>query len=138
VDLVGERDLSLPIKALEILLSWDGCDAVINMGILGRRVFVDDYMAAVQAVDPAYSKEELEQAAGMVADFEKEYIARIASCMTYSNKPVFGVRLATGNQDQVVMEVKGCPFKTVFYPSPEQAVKACAEMYRYYDYLKKN
>ena len=138
VDLVGERDLSLPIKALEILLSWDGCDAVINMGILGRRVFVDDYMAAVQAVDPAYSKEELEQAAGMVADFEKEYIARIASCMTYSNKPVFGVRLATGNQDQVVMEVKGCPFKTVFYPSPEQAVKACAEMYRYYNYLKKN
>ena len=138
VDLVGERDLSLPLKALEILLSWDECDAVINMGILGRRVFVDDYIQAVQSVDPAYSEEELGQAAGMVADFEKEYIARIASCMTYSNKPVFGVRLATGIQDQVVMEVKGCPFKTVFYPSPEQAVKACAEMYRYYNYLKKN
>ncbi len=138
VDLVGERDLSLPIKALEILLSWEECDAVINMGILGRRVFVDDYIQAVQSVDPAYSEEELGQAAGMVADFEKEYISKIATCMTYNNKPVFGVRLATGIQDQVVMEVQGCPFKTVFYPSPEQAVKACAEMYRYYNYLKKN
>ena len=138
VDLVGERDLSLPVKALEALLAWEDCDAVINMGILGRRVFVDDYIKAIGKVDPAYTAEELEQAAGMVSDFENQYIDRIAELMTRTNKPVFGVRLATGLQDQVVMEVPGCPFKSVFYQSPEQAVKACAEMYNYYNFLKKN
>lgn len=138
VDLVGERDLSLPVKTLETLLDWEECDAVINMGILGRRVFVQDYIQATGEVDPAYTQEELQQAAGMVSDFENEYISRIAGLMTRTNKPVFGVRLATGCQDQVVMDVPGCPFKSVFYQSPEQAVRACAEMCNYYNFLKKN
>jgi acyl-CoA synthetase (NDP forming) len=38
IDLVGERDPTLPRAVLELLLKWDGCDAVINLGIVGRQL----------------------------------------------------------------------------------------------------
>ena len=35
IDLVGDTDLTVPIKVMEELMRWDGCDACIHMGILG-------------------------------------------------------------------------------------------------------
>jgi hypothetical protein len=55
--------------------------------------------------------------------------------MTEYNKPVFGVRLEQEDGDKTVMEVFDCPYKAVFYETPENAVKVCAEMYGYYSYL---
>jgi acyl-CoA synthetase (NDP forming) len=42
VDLVAEMDLSVPVMLIEELVKWDGCDAVIHLGILGRQLFVKD------------------------------------------------------------------------------------------------
>jgi len=36
VDLVGTNDFEVPIAAVEELLKWDGIDAVISLGIVGR------------------------------------------------------------------------------------------------------
>jgi len=47
IDLVGDRDPSIPMTVLEVLSKWDGCDGVINLGILGRRIVVERFGAAV-------------------------------------------------------------------------------------------
>ncbi|HSR11902.1 MAG TPA: acetate--CoA ligase family protein [Thermodesulfobacteriota bacterium] len=36
VDIVGEMDPSIPIKVIEALTAWEGCDAVIHLGRVGR------------------------------------------------------------------------------------------------------
>jgi acyl-CoA synthetase (NDP forming) len=40
IDLVGESDNTLPMIVVEELLKWDGCDAVINLGIIGRSIML--------------------------------------------------------------------------------------------------
>ncbi len=52
VDLVGENDLELPVKALKALAAWDGCDAVIHLGVSGRGFFLETLLKSVVAVDP--------------------------------------------------------------------------------------
>jgi hypothetical protein len=135
IDLVGEWDMHLPIHILESVLQWDECDAVINLGILGRKTFTRRYMEAIGMVDSAYSQDFLKQAFDQIADFETSYVQSIARLMTEYNKPVFGVRLEQEDGDKTVMEVFDCPYKAVFYETPENAVKVCAEMYGYYSYL---
>ncbi len=137
IDLVGERDLALPVKALKALLSWDGCDAVINLGVMGRRIFVRRYAEAILGIDPAYDRETIDQANEILKNFEDEYTSTIASLMTQYNKPVYGVSLEFDAQDKTVVEVKNSPYKTIFYQTPENAVKVCSKMYEYYTMLKK-
>jgi acyl-CoA synthetase (NDP forming) len=137
VDLVGERDHRIPMTVIEELLRWDGCDAVINLGILGRRVFVQGLADSIAAADPSYSAEFLEAARAFIADFEKRYIARIAALMETYGKPVFGVSLVTDAEDKTVYAVEGRRYKGVFYPTPERAVKALAKMHAYQRFLSR-
>ena len=60
VDLVGENDTRLPMFAMEELAKWDGCDAIINLGILGRRIMVKNLGDSVLKADPAFSPEFVE------------------------------------------------------------------------------
>jgi acyl-CoA synthetase (NDP forming) len=136
VDLVGERDLQLPIKVLEALMQWDGCDAVINLGIIGRRIFVQSYSRGVAAADPTADTGFLDKANQMIQDFEEEYIGRIADCMSRFDKPVIGVRLQDESGDKTVLEQPRYNYNPVFFQTPENAVKVCAEMYRYHNYLQ--
>ncbi len=135
IDLVGEWDEKLPIQVLESVLQWDECDAVINLGILGRKIFVSRYLDAIAETDPAYSQDFLHQASASITAFENSYVQSVARLMTEYNKPVFGVRLEQAEGDQTVMEVEDCPYKALFYETPENAVKVCAEMFRYYKFL---
>ncbi len=75
VDIVGERDDQVPMVAVEELLKWDGCDAVINLGIVGRRILVHRLLASARSVDPTASEAALQKAGQMIDDFEKRYIA---------------------------------------------------------------
>jgi acyl-CoA synthetase (NDP forming) len=135
VDLVGERDHQLPMTVIEELLKWDGCDAVINLGILGRRVFVKGLADSIGVADPSYSAEFLEAAKAYITDFEKQYIAHIAALMETYGKPVFGVSLVTDAEDKTVYAVAGRRYKGIFYPTPERAVKAFAKMQAYQRFL---
>jgi acyl-CoA synthetase (NDP forming) len=51
IDLVGDRDPSIPMNILEALLRWEGCDAVINLGVLGRRIMVKRFGESVLKAD---------------------------------------------------------------------------------------
>ncbi|MGA2518945.1 MAG: acetate--CoA ligase family protein [Thermodesulfobacteriota bacterium] len=136
VDIVGEMDNNLMTTIMEELLKWDGCDALINLGVLGRSIFFERMAAAVERADPSYSHDLLEHAKAYMRTFEEEYLKLVARLMESYHKPIFGVSLLTNEKSQTVYSVDGAVYKPVFYQSPEQAVKSCARMYEYYRFLQ--
>lgn len=116
---------------MEALLQWKDCDAVINLGILGRRLFLKRLADSVEHADASYTRESLDDAVHAFSDFENSYIEQVVRLMEAYDKPVFGVSLLTGEMDATVYRVKGCDLKGVFYETPERAVKAVARMVEY-------
>ncbi|MGD9308437.1 MAG: acetate--CoA ligase family protein [Desulfosarcina sp.] len=135
VDLVGENDLSIPLTVLEALLNWPGCDTVINLGILGRRIFLKRLADSVDKADPSYESTFLEDTVKALSDFESDYIAKIVRLMEQTGKPVIGVSLLTDEKDATVYRIQDCELKGVFFETPERAVKAVARMVEYQHYL---
>ncbi len=131
VDLVGENDLELPLQTMEALLKWDGCDAVINLGILGRRIFVKRLIANGEKADPDLTPEFNELVHDTIMQFEAQYIERIAALMQRYEKPVYGVSLLQDESDRTVYPVDHSPYNAVFYETPERAVQAFARMVDY-------
>ncbi len=131
VDLVGENDLDLPLAVLEELLRWEGCDGVINLGILGRRIFVKRLTEAAAVADPDLDSGFLDLARQTLQTFEETYVQRIAELCAQYGKPVYGVSLLREGTDRTVYNVAGCDYNGVFFETPERAVQAFAKMVAY-------
>ena len=131
VDLVGENDLDLPLTVMEELLRWDGCDGVINLGILGRRIFVNRLTEAAAKADPDLQAGFLEAACQTLDQFEKTYVQQTAQLCARYGKPVFGVSLLREDSDRTVYNIDGCPYNSVFFETPERAVQAFSQMVAY-------
>jgi acyl-CoA synthetase (NDP forming) len=131
IDLVGDRDLDLPLTILEALMQWEGCDAVINLGILGRRIFTRRMAEAIRKADPSYSPDSLEAAVSLYADLEQRFVEKIVQLMESYGKPVYGVSLVKDRSDQTVYRVNASRLKAVIYETPERAVHAFARMVEY-------
>lgn len=132
VDLVGENDPSLPLTVMEQLLGWDGCDAVINLGIHGRRLMVERLTANVSKADPDTDPAFLASLHQTLAAYESDYRAHAARLVERYAKPIFGVSLMTAKNDLTVYSVPGVRAKSVFYETPERAVRALARMVDYH------
>lgn len=137
VDLVGEQDPELPMKALEALASWNGCDAVINLGILGRRIFLERLGKAALKCDPEMDKGFLDQMRVILNQFEHNYIRQTVMLMERYEKPIVGVHLLTDDQDQTLYRMDGSSYKGVFYETPERAVYALSKMVAYHEFLSR-
>jgi acyl-CoA synthetase (NDP forming) len=135
IDIVGETDPSIPMRVVEALLEWEGCDGVINLGIMGRRIFIERTVQAARKVDPAPDRELLDAACKMLESFERDWVEHLATLMDRYEKPVYGVSLFKDHRDRTVYRVPERRHKAVFYESPEQAVKAFARMTEYGRYL---
>ena len=135
IDLVGERDPTLPQTVLELLLKWDGCDAVINLGIVGRRQVLKRHGESVLKVDPNYTAEFIEKIHEDFKKFETDYIVRVIDLMEKYDKPIFGVSMLPDEKHQTVYPHKDRQFKGVFFPTPERAVGAFAKMVQYQKFL---
>ena len=135
IDLVGESDLTIPLKVMDELMEWDGCDAVINLGIMGRRISVSRMIERNMEVNPRADQELFASITKRITDFENEYAAHLVELMKKHKKPIVGVSLLTGADDQTVFDVDGGTYKGIFFPSPERAVKVLAEMADYYNWL---
>ncbi|KPA12807.1 CoA-binding protein [Candidatus Magnetomorum sp. HK-1] len=131
VDLVGDRQPDLPFIGLETLLQWDDCDAVIHLGIHGRRLFVDRMITSISQTDPTYDKEFLDKVEINNQEYEKKYIAHIIHMIEKYKKPVLGVSLLTDKDDQTLYSIPESNYKCVLFPSPERAVFALSRMCRY-------
>ncbi len=137
VDLVGEHEPSLPITIMEELLKWDGCDGVIDLGILGTRFVAHRFIDYVKKTDPNYSNELLDTMNDEIIKFENIHIEQMAKLMDKYNKPIFGVSITTDATSKTVNPIPGSPYKSIIYQTPEKAVKAFAKMSEYNQFLNR-
>ena len=131
VDLVGEQDLRLPMVTLEKLIGWDKCDAVINLGILGRIHVAQQLRASLKTADPSADHSVLDENWRKVIAFEEAFIAHSVALMAHYGKPVLGVYFLKGPESKTVYRVPNAVHKAVFYETPERAVNALAKMNQY-------
>ena len=135
VDIVGEGDPEIPKICLEELLKWDGCDAVIHLGIHGRRILVNAMANAALKADPDTTKETADIFMADILKEEEDYTRYIVEMTQKYNKPVVGVSLLTDELSRTLYRYDDLDYKGVFFPSPERAVKALAGMVRYKKWL---
>jgi acyl-CoA synthetase (NDP forming) len=136
VDLVGERDFHLPLRVMEELLGWEGCDGVINLGIFGRRHIVKRFGKVVLKADPAYSGEFIDEVNRHMSRFEKTYMRHIVNLMQEFQKPVIGVSLMPDKKNKTVYQIRSKTYRGIFFPTPERAVKAFAKMFEYRRFVR--
>lgn len=137
VDLVGENDLELPMKAIAVLAAWDGCDAIIHLGISGREYLLETMLASVQAVDAASDPAESQKILQGLQKWGHRYTRHTVELMERFGKPILGVTLTSDPKKRSIYEVENSKFNAVFFNSPERAVKALAHMCEYRDFLEK-
>ena len=131
VDLVGENDPSIPRSGLEELLKWDGCDAVLHLGIHGKRPLANRLLRSAGFTDEAMDKDTEAFLRETAISHEEEYTRYVIEMTQKYKKPVLGVSLLTDSESRTLYREDGFEYKGVFFPSPERAVKSLAAMCRY-------
>jgi acyl-CoA synthetase (NDP forming) len=137
IDLVGETDPTIPMRVMSELMAWDGCDAVINLGILGRKFGLDRMTSSTLKADPTIDPEFLKDIYKLLDQFEADYVRHLSQLMDQHQKPIVGVSLLSGAEEKTVFEVDSCSFNGVYFPTPERAVTALAEMCEYQRWLSR-
>ncbi len=131
VDLVGEFDPAIPMFVLEQLSQWDGCDAVLHLGISGRLSSLRKMIKDVRISDPEADQSFLSTIPKMLEEFENKFLAHTAHLMEKTGKPIIGVPLMQEENIHTVNDVEGSPYKAVSFLTPERAVKAISRMASY-------
>ncbi|OGP87095.1 MAG: CoA-binding protein, partial [Deltaproteobacteria bacterium RBG_19FT_COMBO_43_11] len=139
VDIVAEMNTEIHMTILEELLQWEGCDAIIHMGIIGRRIMIKAVLESTVELDKkSYDDKFVEGALLFLDDFEKQFVERTVKLMEKYEKPIAGVYLLNDNKTRTITDVEGCRYKGVNFITPERTVKALAKMYQYAQWLKGN
>jgi acyl-CoA synthetase (NDP forming) len=136
IDVVGEMNPETYMKILEELIQWSGCDAVIHMGIIGRKIMIRAIMESTVAVDKQYDSKFVEDSLCHLENFEKQTVEQTVKLMEKYNKPIIGVYLLNDDKTRTVTDVDGCKYNGVNFITPERAVKALGKMYKYAQWLK--
>lgn len=135
IDVVGDMNSETYMKILESLSQWSGCDAIIHMGIIGRKIMIRSIMESTVAVDNKYDSSFVEGSLQYVESFEKQTVEQTVKLMEKYNKPIIGVYLLSDDKAQTVTDVNGCKYKGVNFITPEKAVKSLAKMNQYSQWL---
>ena len=135
VDIVGEHSNEVAVSVLQELMEWDGCDAVINLGLVGRKDLLGRIIDSAHKSDPNYTVEITDSVKAQFAEFEVQYLEFIVELMEKHQKPVYGVSISFEGDSRTIYHVDGRDCHGVFYPTPERAVKAFARMHEYNRFL---
>ena len=135
VDIVGEMNIETSVTTSEELMKWDGCDAVLHLGIHGQTILVHKTLAGLSRIDPSYSKKEIEDMGNLMNDIERQYIDHVINLSEKYEKPIVGVSLLVDDKTKTLYRKEGKKYKGVFFPTPERAVKALASMCKYKEWL---
>lgn len=138
VDLVAEMNTDIHMAIAEELLQWEECDAIIHMGIIGRKVMIEGVLDSTIAVDAAYDLKFKEDSLEILKIYERELVAKTVNLMGRYHKPVIGVYLLTDETTRTVIEIEGHKYKGIVFASPERAVRALAKMYRYAQWIEES
>jgi len=135
VDIVGEREPETPIITSEELIKWDGCDAVLHLGIHGQGILGHKMLTGLSAIDPSFPKNDIAAIHDLITEMEKNYINHIINLSEKYEKPIVGVSLLVDDKTKTLYRKEGKKYKGVFFPTPERAVKALAGMCKYKQWL---
>ena len=136
VDLVGDTDPTVPMKVMDELSKWEGCDAVLNLGIVGRKHGLGRLIDSTIKADPATDRDMLNKIMEALTNYEAQYIEHLVKLMERDGKPILGVSLVSSGDDKTVYDLPGCKYKGIYFPTPERAVKALSEMCKYQDWFE--
>jgi acyl-CoA synthetase (NDP forming) len=136
VDLVGELNFDVATKVVGMLAEWDGCDAIIHLGVEGVESLLENFGKSCIKLQPELQGPLAQRRVDM-AKLESLYIDHTIRLMEKYHKPILGVRLLDGNGKQAVRDIAGSEFKGVSFPTPERAVNALAGMVRYAKWLER-
>ncbi len=131
VDIVGEGNPDISKNCLEELLKWDGCDAVIHLGIHGKRVLVNNMAESVSKTDPSITTDQVAGYKQVILEIEADYTRFVVQMTHKYSKPVLGVSLLTDGASKTLYRFDDLDYKGVFFASPERAVKCLSAMVRY-------
>ena len=131
VDIVGEWEPTVPIRVMEVLAGWQGCDAIIHLGVVGGGEVKNNMVKGYSLVNPGMTPEFQEEAYKLIALGEKEFLTFTTQLMEKYEKPIIGVTLS----GRIVTEIPGSRYKGITFPSPERTVKALARMVEYQRWL---
>lgn len=137
VDIVGEFEPNMTKKIVEDLLAWDECDAVIHMGILGKKVMLSSTLDSAIVADKNYNSGFKDAILQILAEFERQFTENNVNLMEKYQKPVIGVYLLSDDTTHTITDVNADKYKSVSFITPERAVKSLAQMYRYAKWLNK-
>jgi len=137
IDLVAEFDPAIPIMIVEELMKWDGCDAIVHMGVLGRMTFFRFMMDSAVKADPDYDRKLFASIPVQVREFEERFTRHLVGLMDRYGKPIMGVTLLPDEKTKTVVEIPGYRYKGVSFLTPERTVKCLAELYRYRCWLNR-
>ena len=135
IDVVGDMNTETYMKILEELIRSPECDAIIHMGIIGRKLMIKATMESAVAVDKKYDSKFAEDSLRYLETFEKQTIDLTVQLMEKYNKPIIGVYLLNDDKTQMITDVNDYKYKGVNFITPERAVKSLAKMYQYSKWL---
>ncbi|MGA2553293.1 MAG: acetate--CoA ligase family protein [Smithella sp.] len=135
IDVVGDMNAETYMKILEELIRSPECDAIIHMGIIGRKLMIKATMESAVAVDKKYDSKFAEDSLRHMEAFEKKTIELTVQLMEKYNKPIIGVYLLNDDKTRMITNVNDYKYKGVNFITPERAVKSLAKMYQYSKWL---
>jgi acyl-CoA synthetase (NDP forming) len=135
IDVVGDMNAETYMKILEELIRSPECDAIIHMGIIGRKLMIKATMESAVAVDKKYDSKFAEDSLRHMEAFEKQTIDLTVQLMEKYNKPIIGVYLLNDDKTRMITNVNDYKYKGVNFITPERAVKSLAKMYQYSKWL---
>ena len=138
IDLVGENNPQLFLDVAEQLAYWDGCDAVLALGVVGRKLAMRRWITSALTADPNANQDDLEAMFTMLSTMEDKFFAHLAHLMDETHKPFVGVRMGRSEDSGTVIKIPGCQYSDVFFETPERAVKALSGMCEYRAFLDRD
>ena len=132
IDLVGQRDPALPLKVINELFKWDGCDAIITIAIQDRVYFLENIIKSAALTDPEADRDHMDSVKQTMMEAFSNYIGQLVRLIEQYGKPVVDVSIGTNG---MALHGEEGRFKGVFFQTPVQAVNVIAKMYEYKHWL---
>jgi len=136
LDLVGEMDPTKPPRIMETLAAWDGCDAILHLGFVGRRPFVEMAVASMHQAGFFPTESVGHRILAECDEAERSIRAHSVRLMERYQKPIIGI-FQEIHGGRIVEAVPDNRYGSVCYLNIRRAVSVLAAMVAYREWLER-
>ncbi len=130
VDLVGQFVPQLALDVLAALAAWDGCDAIIHLGLVGQVPMMQWLADAAPTVGVELPPGQLSAFVESYRAAEPVLLARVVELMAEHHKPIVGVKMIDEEAQAIFASGHRSGHRAVVFQTPERAVRVLAAMAR--------